>query len=158
MIVIKTKTAINNQYMCAVKHKNNNQPVPHEKNQVLMMERVSLHRKTLSTLLDTLQCQTWQGSAESVFTQKNTVLGLYSTLLPSLQCQRTLPGTSTRYLVVLRVFLHRKTLYLVPTILPNLLCQTLGCQVAFKLGSSVEYCCTYQPQSIANELIENHGY
>jgi len=36
--VIKTKTSINNQYMAAAKNKNNNQPVPREKNQVLTME------------------------------------------------------------------------------------------------------------------------
>jgi len=51
--VIKTKTSINNQYMAAAKNKNNNQPVPREKNQVLTMESVFTHKNTVfSTLLD----------------------------------------------------------------------------------------------------------
>jgi len=71
--------------MFAAKNKNNNQPVPGVKDQVLTMERVFLHRKTRHST-NTLQCQTWQGT-KSVLHTKTLYLALYST------AEYTLPGT-----------------------------------------------------------------
>jgi len=59
--------------MFAAKNKNNNQPVPHVKDQVLTMDRAFLHRKTWHST--DIAVPNLAGSAESVFTHKT----LYST-------------------------------------------------------------------------------